>query len=149
MKSLMKFTVYLKYLSSQKDKEGTNTTFEVLQYYSYVNKFQSFSPMCLEFFFKASPKKKKKKKIFRERERRRNMRSTTIEVVYAYVKNFQIHRLNLVPIVLICVNYPAKTLGPRINNLNPQFLPQHSLKEQVAEYGQLGNFQETFVSRYA
>ena len=36
-----------------------------------------------------------------ERERRRNMRSTTFEVVYAYVKNFQIHLLNLLPIVLI------------------------------------------------
>ena len=29
-KSLMKFTVYLIYLSPQKDKEGTNTTFEIL-----------------------------------------------------------------------------------------------------------------------
>ena len=57
--------MYLKYLSPQKDKEGTNTTFEVLQYYAYVNKFQSFSPMCLEFLFKAS---QKKKKFFKERE---------------------------------------------------------------------------------
>ena len=55
-------------MSSQKDKEGTNTTFEVLWYYAYVNKFQSFSPMCFEFFFKASPKKKKKN-LQREKEK--------------------------------------------------------------------------------